>query len=112
MAGAAINIILNFILIPRLGINGAAIATCISYVTVYVYRIIDTRKYLKLKVVRANHIIGLVLLITASLLVYIENIFGQLLLILNLIITVIVFKDIWLSYIHKLKFIKGIGKQK
>ena len=47
MAGAIINIVLNFILIPSRGAMGAAVATAISYAAVYVIRVIDTRNYLK-----------------------------------------------------------------
>ena len=46
-AGAVINIILNFMLIPTRGAMGAAVATAISYVAVYVIRVIDTQNYLK-----------------------------------------------------------------
>ena len=48
--GAIINLILNFILIPMMGVSGAAFATCISYFGVFVYRIKDTQKYIKLRV--------------------------------------------------------------
>jgi len=43
MTGAGVNILLNFILIPRMGINGAALATFISYVVIFTVRVIDTR---------------------------------------------------------------------
>ena len=36
--GASINIILNFLLIPRYGKEGAAIATLLSYLGVFIYR--------------------------------------------------------------------------
>ena len=36
--GASINIILNFLLIPRYGKEGAAIATLLSYMGVFIYR--------------------------------------------------------------------------
>lgn len=49
--GAVINIILNIIFIPTIGVQGAAIATCISYIGVFVYRVVDTRKYLPLTIV-------------------------------------------------------------
>ena len=55
LSGAITNIVLNFILIPVVGINGAAIATCVSYFVVFVYRIIDTRKYINLNVLRKDH---------------------------------------------------------
>ncbi len=50
-SGAVINLILNLIMIPILGVTGAAIATCVSHFVVFVYRIVDTKKYLPLKVV-------------------------------------------------------------
>ncbi len=45
MLGAVTNIILNVILIPFLGAQGAALATLACYVAVYVVRVIDTRRY-------------------------------------------------------------------
>lgn len=47
LTGAIINVILNFILIPDHGAMGAAVATFISYVAVYVVRVIDTKKYIR-----------------------------------------------------------------
>lgn len=49
MAGAVVNVILNFVLIPDHGAMGAGVATLISYLTVYVIRAVDTRSYLKFK---------------------------------------------------------------
>ena len=49
MAGAVVNVILNFMMIPRHGAMGAAVATLISYLTVYAIRAVDTRSYLKFK---------------------------------------------------------------
>ena len=46
--GAVMNLILNAILIPLIGVQGAAIATTISYISVFVFRMFDTRKYLKM----------------------------------------------------------------
>ena len=45
--GAAINVILNFLLIPTYGAMGAAVATAISYLAVYAVRAYDTGKYLR-----------------------------------------------------------------
>lgn len=47
MAGAVINVILNFVLIPERGAMGAAVATAISYMAVYAIRAYDTRFYVK-----------------------------------------------------------------
>lgn len=49
--GAVTNITLNLILLNSpLGVMGAAVATLISYFIVYIYRVIDTKKYLYMKV--------------------------------------------------------------
>lgn len=49
MIGALLNIGLNIILIPLIGINGASIATLISYMVVFLIRIIDIRRFLDIK---------------------------------------------------------------
>ena len=47
MIGALLNIALNFLLIPsKLGVQGAAIATCASYFVVFVIRAVDARKFI------------------------------------------------------------------
>lgn len=61
--GAAANILLNLILIPtQLGIEGAAIATLASYVIVFIYRIIDTKKYLYMTIYWVKLAANLILL--------------------------------------------------
>lgn len=44
------NIVLNIILIPKWGIQGAAFATLISYGLCYIIRVFDTRRYIHFKV--------------------------------------------------------------
>ena len=46
-AGAIVNIILNFAMIPIIGATGAAIATVICYALVFVIRLFDTQKFIK-----------------------------------------------------------------
>jgi len=48
MAGAITNIVLNFILIPKVGVNGATIATMISYMIIYMIRAYNTRHFIKM----------------------------------------------------------------
>lgn len=47
---ASINILLNFLLIPKFGIDGAAVATCISLTTSSILTILLTVKTLKLNI--------------------------------------------------------------
>ena len=49
LMGAVINVILNFIMIPDHGAMGAAVATFISYLAVYIVRAYDTRSYVRFK---------------------------------------------------------------
>lgn len=46
LVGALINLILNFCLIPIWNVYGAIISTCISYMIVAFYRMIDSRRYI------------------------------------------------------------------
>lgn len=46
LAGTSVNIVLNFILIPRIGIFGAIYSTVICYLIIVIIRIIDTRKHI------------------------------------------------------------------
>ena len=43
MSGAVANLILNFLFIPFMGINGAALSTLLSYILIFTVRVIDTR---------------------------------------------------------------------
>lgn len=48
--GAIINILLNLILVPKIGIQAAAFTTMISYFFVFIIRYIDCKKKIKLKI--------------------------------------------------------------
>lgn len=101
--GALINLILNFLLIPIIGVMGAAIATCISYICVYVFRIFDTRKYLKYRVLDKEKIICISLLLISSIVVYIDNYFCYLILLLILLANLIISKKFWFKIINNIK---------
>ena len=46
--GAGLNLVLNWFLIPKYGVNGAAFATFACYFTVFVLRAVDTRRIVRL----------------------------------------------------------------
>ena len=50
MAGALSNIGMNLVFIPKWGAQGAAIATLISYMLVFILRVIGTKKYIDIDV--------------------------------------------------------------
>ncbi|MCC8023105.1 MAG: polysaccharide biosynthesis C-terminal domain-containing protein, partial [Clostridiales bacterium] len=49
MTGAVTNAGLNLLLIPRFGANGAAIATAVSFVVVFIFRSINASKYVRIR---------------------------------------------------------------
>lgn len=64
--GAAANCVLNFLLIPKIGANGAAIATLLSYIIVFILRAINTRSLIKIKFQLGRLCLNLVLLFAMS----------------------------------------------
>lgn len=46
---AAVNLILNTVLIPTCGVQGAAVATAVSYMTSWGIRMVASRKYIRMK---------------------------------------------------------------
>ena len=59
---ALVNILLNITLIPKIGIIGAAIATLISYVCIWIIRLVHSRKILKFKVNYVQNIVSYALM--------------------------------------------------
>lgn len=47
--GAVVNLVLNLLLIPKFGAEGAAFATFISYLIVFIVRAADTHRYINLQ---------------------------------------------------------------
>lgn len=68
--GAVINIILNAIFIPIIEVYGAALATCVSYISVFIYRAIDTRKYLKLRLIKMDYIVCVGIMVIMCFMLY------------------------------------------
>lgn len=67
--GAIVNIIFNILLVHFVGAIGAAIATTISYVIVWVIRLVHVKKYIKIKInLIRDSLAYLILLIQGSLL--------------------------------------------
>lgn len=60
--GAVVNVALNLILLHTIGVIGAAIATLVSYIVVFVYRVFDTKKYLYMKIEFRKTVVNLLLI--------------------------------------------------
>lgn len=96
LTGAIINIILNFVLIPYIGIHGAAIATLISYISVMIYRIVDTKKYIKIYFFELRYLIALILLIASAVSLFTTTLLNIIISSICIIICIIVFRKEYL----------------
>ena len=85
---AVINTILNVLLIPRWGIQGAAVATTVAYMVSWAGRMLFSRKYIRMKINLPKNIAGYVVLFIQLILALTENhyYYGQIALIMLLMI--------------------------
>lgn len=107
MFGAAFNIVMNLVLIPVIGVYGAAIATCISYILVFVFRLFHTRKYIYYNVKNKEFVGGSVILILSASLMFIESWLGGVLQCILFGVAVCLFSDIWFPILKRMLRLKG-----
>lgn len=93
--GAVLNVSLNWILIPRFGIHGAAFATCISYIAVFIYRYFDTKKYLIIRAFKSEYVLGYFLLLMSAISMIIPSNTGLLILLAETVLMVIINRSIF-----------------
>lgn len=70
--GAVLNVVLNFILIPVMGPYGAAIATAVSFMVVFVIRVFNTKKFVEIKISYLTFVPSVLLLFAAALVMIFE----------------------------------------
>ncbi|MFA7636508.1 MAG: polysaccharide biosynthesis C-terminal domain-containing protein [Monoglobales bacterium] len=73
ITGALSNIAMNFVLIPRIGALGAAIATAFSYLVMFLFRLVNTRKILEYDFVVWRNITMFIALIAMCILVTMDR---------------------------------------
>ncbi len=108
MVGAFTNIILNKLLIPLFGIQGAAAATCISYIAVFIYRVLDTKKYMDIHVFKLNYIIGYLFLIGTAYTLLLQTNISQVLFLVEVGMIILLNRK---SIIDFVKLIKTIARK-
>lgn len=89
MFGALFNIAFNYFIISHIQVYGAALATCVSYILVFVFRLIHTRKYLKYNIKNIEFIFGTIMLFASAILMFFDSIVGQVAQIVILVISII-----------------------
>ncbi len=67
--GALSNIAMNFMFVPIIGAQGAALATCFSYFFVWIIRYRMSKKYISLKIKIVRDIVTYVILMAQSILI-------------------------------------------
>ena len=71
LIGAVVNVLLNIILVRRMGALGAAIATSISYFVIFEIRLINARKFIKININTKRDYLAYVLLAVLSILLFV-----------------------------------------
>ena len=71
--GAGTNIILNFILTPLIGALGAAIATTVCYWVTWIFRFVQSKKYIKLRVNIVRDSFSYVILVAQAVALLVTN---------------------------------------
>lgn len=100
--GAITNVLLNFVLIPEIGVYGAAIATCLSYISVFIFRAFHTRKYIRYDAFSKELIIGTTALLISGGLLYSKWYAAKYLQCLILVFVLIYYKHVWIPIIKKM----------
>lgn len=100
--GAGIKIIINLLFIPIIGVFGAAIATCVSYIAVFIFRFFHTKKYIKYSIANKEFLIGSILMTLSAGFIFLNNIWGQAIQICICFVAICLYGNIWLPIIRKL----------
>lgn len=70
---AAINLVIDMIFIPVIGMWAASLSTLIGYLFLFVYRIIDLKKYHKLAINYLHIVMGVGVLVIFSIISFVNN---------------------------------------
>ncbi len=73
IAGAIINVLVNLVLIKYIGLYAASISTLVSYASTALYRRIDIRKYIRIKVNVPNIVLNSVAVAFVTMSYYFNN---------------------------------------
>lgn len=104
--GAIINLFLNLLFIPIIGLNGAAISTMISFLIVFIIRLKDTKKFIYLDINKKTALQSLLVLLIQICIMY-SNLNYQILIQVILFVVILnINRSIIKNIINKNLFIK------
>lgn len=109
---AIINLAIDIVLVKFIGIYAAAISTLVSYMLLAIYRYIDVQKYVKIKFLKKDIAINIIIYVFTTILYYYNNIILNIINIMFAIIyAIIINKDILLEgkkiILNKIKLLKN-----
>lgn len=107
--GASINVIINILFIKKYGIQVASFSTMLSFLIMWIFRIITTRKYVKIDIDYKRFIILMSFVCVYVKLYYINNI---VIMALRVIIGIIIFLYFNIEFIKSIIKTLGIKKSK
>lgn len=71
--GSVLNIVVNILLVPYMGLYAASISTMLSFAIMWIYRIIDTKKYFNIRIYWPKFIVLLCISVIYMFIYYINN---------------------------------------
>lgn len=100
IVGSALNIFLNYVLLTRIGVLGAAIATAISFFGVWFVRIVFIQRIVKVEVKILHTVVTYSALFFSAILITLDVQYAQLMSLVLLLLILTVNKDT-ISYFYK-----------
>lgn len=107
--GAGVNVVLNFLLIPVWGVNGAALATFVSYFIVFVLRVVNTRGLIRVDFSPEKLCCNLALLaVESALMLWQVPLWPVWCVLVTALVAVVNFRDLWST----VRQVLGRGRKK
>lgn len=97
-------------MIKPFGLYGVSFATCASYIAVFIYRYIDTKKYCKINLLCKEFIFGILLLILLVVTINWNNRIASIIIILSVILILILYKKTFTCFVASCLEIVKRGK--
>lgn len=110
--GAFINLILNFLFTPLIGAMGAAISTTISYVFVWSFRLIQSKKYIKLNVKIYRDLLSYFLLVVQASCLLLDGWMKYIIIsLIFILILILYYRDFVFVILKMFEVLKNRGKK-
>lgn len=86
LISAIINLLVNVLLVKKIGIYAASLSTFIAYLTMMIYRYIDVQKYAKIKIKTKTIFINVLLILVILPLYYLKNFYTNIIMFIIVVI--------------------------